>query len=80
MTNPVHLLLTPETTDGISRLMPTLGRHYPRYFNHAYKRSGTLWVGRFESCVVDAEDWLRVCRRYIELNPVRAGMVGSPND
>ena len=78
MTNHVHLLVTPETNDGVSMMMQTLGRHYVRYFNHTYKRTGTLWEGRFKSCVIDAEDYLLVCQRYIELNPVRAGMVNDP--
>ena len=51
-----------------------------RYFNHAYRRSGTLWEGRFKSCVIDTEAYLLVCQRYIELNPVRAGMVDHPSD
>jgi len=78
MTNHVHLLATPESEEGISRLMQTLGRHYVRYFNYTYKRSGTLWEGRFKSCVVDEEKYLLICQRYIELNPVRANMVESP--
>jgi len=61
MTNHVHLLATPKTNGGISRLMQALGRHYVRYFNYVYKRSGTLWEGRFKSCVVDEEDYLLVC-------------------
>lgn len=80
MTNHVHLLLTPETDEGVSRLMQTLGRKYVRYFNYTYKRSGTLWEGRFKSCVVEAENYLLLCQRYIELNPVRAGMVEAPGD
>jgi len=80
MTNHVHLLVTPDTEDGISRMMQTLGRHYVRYFNHLYRRTGTLWEGRFKSCVVDAESYLLVCQQYIELNPVRAGMVGDPSE
>jgi REP-associated tyrosine transposase len=80
MTNHVHLLVTPETEHGVSRLMQTLGRDYVRYFNHTYKRSGTLWEGRFKSCVVDAENYLLICQRYIELNPVRAGMVADLAD
>lgn len=80
MTNHVHLLMTPETKDGISKLMQSLGRRYVRYFNYTYKRSGTLWEGRFKSCVVDAENYLLLCQRYIELNPVRANMVESPAD
>lgn len=78
MTNHVHLLVTPSAPNGISKMMQTLGRHYVRYFNHAYRRTGTLWEGRFKSCVVDEEDYLLVCQRYIELNPVSAGMVPSP--
>jgi putative transposase len=80
MTNHVHLLVTPKTDDGVSRMMQTLGRHYVRYFNHTYSRTGTLWEGRFKSCVVDAENYLLVCQRYIELNPVRASMVTDPGD
>jgi len=80
MTNHTHLLVTPETEDGISRLMQALGRHYVRYFNYTYKRTGTLWEGRFKSCVIDAENYLLICQRYIELNPVRAGMVEAPGD
>lgn len=80
MTNHVHMLLTPTTQDGVSKMMQMIGRHYVRYFNYTYKRTGTLWEGRFKSCVVDAEQYLLVCQRYIELNPVRAGMVDSPSD
>jgi len=80
MTNHVHLLVTPATVDGVSSLMQSLGRRYVRYFNYTYRRSGTLWEGRFKSCVVDAEDYLLLCQRYIELNPVRAGMVMFPGD
>ncbi len=78
MTNHVHLLATPSDQEGLSRMMQSIGRRYVRYFNHAYRRSGTLWEGRFKSCVVDAEPYLFVCQRYIELNPVRAGMVEHP--
>ena len=80
MTNHVHLLVTPQTAGGVSRMMQTLGRYYVRYFNHRYQRSGTLWEGRFKSCVIHAEEYLLTCQRYIELNPVRAGMVESPAD
>ena len=80
MTNHVHLLVTPQTSNGVSRMMQTLGRHYVRYFNYTYQRTGTLWEGRFKSCVIDAEEYLLTCQRYIELNPVRAGMVDSPED
>lgn len=80
MTNHVHLLVTPASEQGVSRLMQTLGRHYVRYFNYTYERTGTLWEGRFKSCVVEAEDYFLQCQRYIELNPVRAGMVDFPGD
>ena len=80
MTNHVHILATPENVTGISKMMQTLGRHYVRYFNHSYRRTGTLWEGRFKSCVVDEENYLLICQRYIELNPVRAGMVATPGE
>ncbi len=80
MTNHVHLLATPATKSGISNMMQTLGRHYVRYFNYTYKRSGTLWEGRFKSCLIEAESYFLICQRYIELNPVRACMVESPSD
>ncbi len=80
MTNHVHLLLTPapEEDDSVSTLMRSLGRRYVRYFNYSYKRTGTLWEGRCKACLVDADAYLLVCQRYIELNPVRAGMVEVP--
>lgn len=80
MTNHVHLLVTPTSSDGVSRLMQSLGRRYVRYFNCTYQRSGTLWEGRFRSCLVEADDYLLTCQRYIELNPVRAGVVSRPED
>lgn len=78
MNNHVHLLATPQTPNGISRMMQTPGRHYARYFNHSYRRTGSLWEERFKSCVVDKVNYLLTSQRYIELNPVRAGMVDSP--
>ena len=80
MTNHVHLLVTPSSNDGVSRLMQSLGRRYVRNFNHTYQRSGTLWEGRFRSCLVNADEYLLTCQRYIELNPVRASMVARPED
>jgi putative transposase len=80
MTNHVHLLLTPSSENAISRLLQYLGRLYVRYFNFAYTRSGTLFEGRFKSSLVQQERYLLTCLRYIELNPVRAGMVTDPGD
>ncbi|OCQ20821.1 transposase [Pseudoalteromonas luteoviolacea] len=78
MTNHVHLLLTPTTANGVSKLMQSLGRYYVRYFNHAYQRTGTLWEGRYKSTLVDTERYFLLVSRYIELNPVRANMVSHP--
>jgi putative transposase len=78
MTNHVHLLMTPETEKGVSQLMQALGRYYVMYINKTYQRSGTLWEGRYKSTLVDSENYFLVVSRYIELNPVRAGMVSHP--
>lgn len=80
MTNHVHLLMTPSTPTGVSQLMQSLGRTYVRYINHSYRRSGTLWEGRYKSTLVDEERYLLTLSRYIELNPVRARMVRHPRD
>jgi putative transposase len=80
MTNHVHLLCTPRADNAVSHMMQSLGRQYVRYFNFSYKRTGTLWEGRFKSCLVQEEDYLLQLYRYIELNPVRAGMVEKPSD
>ena len=78
MTNHVHILATPLRADAMSKLMQVLNRNYLRYYNNAYGRSGTLWEGRFKSCVVETSRYLLHCYRYIEQNPVRAGMVENP--
>jgi putative transposase len=70
MTNHVDLLCTPHEAGGVSRMMQALGRQYVRYFNHSYKRTETLWEGRFKSCLVEDEAYLIHLYRYIELNPV----------
>ncbi|MSP96817.1 MAG: transposase [Betaproteobacteria bacterium] len=80
MTNHVHLLLTPSARDACSLLMKHLGQHYVQYVNRTYNRSGTLWEGRFRSCLAQNESYVLACHRYIELNPVRAGMVERPDD
>lgn len=79
MTNHVHLLVTPQETSAAGDLMKGLGQRYAQYFNRTYKRTGTLWEGRYRSCPIQAEDYLLTCQRYIELNPVRAGMVTHPD-
>ena len=78
MTNHVHLLMTSADADGIPQLMKLLGQRYVRHVNRARQRTGTLWEGRYRSCLVDTEGYLLACHRYIELNPVRAGLVGHP--
>lgn len=78
MTNHIHLLLTPMTEKSVSLMMQAIGRKYVRYINGAYQRSGTLWEGRYKSALVETEQYLLTCSRYIELNPVRAGMVDAP--
>ena len=78
MTNHVHLLLSSSRAEAPGELMKALGQRYVQYFNRTYRRSGTLWEGRYRSCLTQAEDYLLACQRYIELNPVRAGMVAHP--
>ncbi|MCK7581375.1 MAG: transposase [Chromatiales bacterium] len=80
MTNHVHSLLTPERADSAGLLMKHLGQRYVQYVNRSYRRSGTLWEGRFRSCLTQSEDYVLACYRYIELNPVRANMVAHPRD
>lgn len=80
MTNHVHLLMTPEKPAAASTLLQSLGRRYVQYVNRFYKRSGTLWEGRFKASLVNAEEYLLKCHRYIELNPLRAGMVRHPGE
>lgn len=78
MTNHVHLLATPHQADGIGKMMQSIGRRYVQYFNFIYKRTGTLWEGRYKSTLIDSESYLMTCTCYIELNPVRAGMLDDP--
>jgi putative transposase len=72
--------MTPRTADGIGKVMQTLGRYYVQYFNYTYERTGTLWEGRYKATLLDSEQYLLTCMRYIELNPVRAGMVEHSRD
>jgi putative transposase len=78
MDNHFHLLLTPETAQGLPSMMQALGRRYVRHFNDRHGRSGTLWEGRYKSTLIQAEAYLLACMAYIDLNPVRAGMVAEP--
>ena len=79
MTNHVHLLVTPGVSYGISRMMQATGRKYVQHINRTYRRTGTLWEGRYKACLIDSDAWLLTCMRYIEMNPVRAGMVDHPS-
>jgi putative transposase len=78
MTNHVHLLVTGQDEHSISKMMKRLGESYVRRFNKIHQRTGTLWEGRFRSSVVDTEHYVLACYRYIESNPVRAGIVSHP--
>jgi REP-associated tyrosine transposase len=80
MTNHVHLLVTPRTPDSLPRTMQSLGRRYVRYVNATYRRTGTLWEGRYRAAPIDSEAYFLACCRYIELNPVRARMVRHPRN
>lgn len=79
MTNHTHLLVTPEDERGLARMMQILGRRYVRHFNALQARTGTLWEGRFRSALIDTERYFFACSRYIELNPVRAGLSPEPS-
>ena len=80
MTNHIHLLLTPDQTDSISRMTRVTGSRYAQYVNKKYHRTGSLWEGRHKSSPVDTEAYMLKCYRYIELNPVRANVVDGPDD
>jgi putative transposase len=79
MPNHVHILVTPSRLGALAGMMQSIGRNYVNYVNMTYRRAGTLWEGRYKSCLVDAEHYLLTCYRYIELNPVRAGFAGEPS-
>jgi putative transposase len=78
MDNHLHLLASPAVAEGLSRMMQALGRRYVAWFNARHQRSGTLWEGRFRAGLVQGETYLLACMRYIELNPVRAGLCAQP--
>lgn len=78
MDNHIHLLLTPDTEEGVPQLMQAVGRSYVRYFNNRHGRTGTLWEGRYRSNLIETDRYLLACMVYIDLNPVRAGLVADP--
>jgi putative transposase len=80
MSNHFHVLATPETEEGIPQMMQAVGRRYVRNYNLRHARSGTLWEGRYKSTLIQAERYLLACMVYMDLNPVRAGMVADPAD
>jgi putative transposase len=80
MPNHVHLLVTPREGEGVAMMMQELGRRYVRLFNDTYQRSGTLWEGRYKAAMIDSERYFLTCQRYVELNPVRAALVGDAAD
>jgi putative transposase len=79
MPDHIHLLLTPSDQNGLARMMQWIGRHYVPYFNRKYKREGTLWKGRYKATVLEAERYFMTCCRFVELNPVRNGIVADPS-
>jgi putative transposase len=80
MENHFHLLATPQTDTGLTQLMQAVGRRYVRYFNDTHHRTGTLWEGRYRSTVLEAEPYLLPCMAYLDLNPVRSGLVMQAGD
>jgi putative transposase len=78
ITNHVHVLMTPLQANSLAKVMQSLGRQYVQYINTMYQRTGTLWEGRYRASLVEADAYLLACYRYIELNPVRAGVVPEP--
>ena len=80
MENHFHLLATPETAEALPQMMQAIGRRYVRYFNDSQDRSGTLWEGRYRSTVLQPEAWLLACMAYMDLNPVRHGLVAQARD
>jgi putative transposase len=80
MSNHVHFLLTPGDEKALPRMIQGVGRHYVAYFNKRWERTGTLWEGRYRATLVEADTYLLACQRYIDMNPVRAGIVSGPED
>lgn len=80
MTNHVHMLMTQTKVGAAARFLQQLGRSYVSQFNARHRRTGTLWEGRYKSCLVEGGRYVLACYRYIELNPVRARMVAKPDE
>jgi putative transposase len=80
MPNHVHLLVTPEFETAVALTMKSVAQLYTQHVNKASERTGSLWEGRYRSCLVPAERYVLACYRYIELNPVSAGMVQHARD
>jgi putative transposase len=78
MTNHVHLVATPERPEALALVMQAVGRRYVRQFNRRHNRTGTLWEGRYRASLIQEDRYLLACLRYIEMNPVRAGMAEQP--
>ncbi len=80
MSNHVHLLVTPRKEGALAGFMKLIGQRYTQYVNYRYERTGSMWEGRYKSSVIDTDLYLLTCYRYIELNPVRAGMTQRPSE
>ncbi len=80
MPDHLHLLATPSDEEGLALMMQRVGRYYVPYFNKKYQRNGSLWQGRFKTSPVEAKSYFLICSRFVELNPVRVGIVSNPLD
>ena len=80
MTNHFHLIATPEGPNSLSNAVKELAGRYSQFFNYKHKRIGTLWNGRYRAILIDTEAYWLTCLRYVEQNPVRAGMATRPDD
>ena len=80
MSNHLHLLVTPESKEQLAIFMQAMANRYVRYFNSLHKRTGTIWEGRYKSCLVDSDSYLFSLYKYIEMNPVKASMVNNASE
>ncbi|ELX10277.1 transposase [Janthinobacterium sp. HH01] len=80
MGNHIHLLISVEDARELAAMMKGVAQRYAQYFNLRHRRSGAVWDGRYKSCLVQTEEYFLICQRYIELNPVRAGIVRFPGN